>query len=313
MKILISGASGLIGSALVDRFQRSGHEITRLVRGSSSPQRPAVRWDPTAECLDPSGLEGFDAVVHLAGENVASGRWSEAKKRRIRESRVHGTRVLSEALAAVSQPPKVFASASAVGYYGHRGGERLDEQCPPGSGFLAEVCRDWEHTTQLAAAMGIRVVLLRIGLVLAAHGGALPKMLPALRRGLGGRLGNGRQYVSWITLDDVVGAIDHLLADDSLSGPFNLTAPRPVQNRYFTQILARALNRRAILPAPAFLLRAVLGEMADELLLAGARAIPKGLRDSGYEFRDPELDAALQRILADATAGKPSPPTKDPS
>lgn len=297
MKILISGASGLIGSALVKSCTQAGHEMTRLVRTEPRPGQAELPWDPTAERLDPAGLEGFDAVVHLAGESIAGGRWTRRKKERIRDSRACGTRLLSRTLAQLSAPPAVFASASAIGYYGDRGDETLDEESPPGSGFLGEVCREWEAATQPAAEAGIRVVLLRTGLVLASQGSALAKMLPIFRWGLGGRLGSGRQYMSWITLDDVLGAIDHILQSNTLAGPVNLVAPQPVTNRQFTRTLGQVLHRPALLPAPAVALRAVLEEMANALLLGSARVVPRRLIDSGYEFRDPTLDAAFHRLL----------------
>ncbi|MHC4176803.1 MAG: TIGR01777 family oxidoreductase [Planctomycetota bacterium] len=295
MKILISGASGLIGSALVKSFSEAGHEVTRLVR--HQPHAAELRWDPTGGHLDRAELEGFDAVVHLAGENIARGRWTRRQKARIRDSRAVGTRLLSQTLAELADPPRVFASASAVGYYGNRGDEQLDEESPAGVGFLAEVCRDWEAATGPAAGASIRVVQLRLGMVLASHGGALAKMLPLFRLGLGGRLGNGRQYVSWITLDDVVGAVGHVLATGALRGPVNLVAPQPVTNRQLTAALGRVLKRPTFLPAPAVALRIMLGEMAEGLLLASARVVPKRLQDAGYQFRDPELEGALRRIL----------------
>ncbi len=295
MKILISGASGLIGSALVTSCCEAGHQVTRLVRCQPGPQQ--VRWDPAAGRLDPAALEGLDAVVHLAGENVAGGRWTKLKKARIRDSRVEGTRLLSNALAKLADPPEVFASASAVGYYGDRGGQQLDEESPLGSGFLAEVCHEWEAATGPAAEAGIRVVHLRFGVVLGCGGGALAKMLPALRLGLGGRLGSGRQYVSWITLPEVTAAVAHVLATGTLKGPVNLVAPRPVTNRELTAVLGRLLRRPTFLPAPGFALRAMLGQMADELLLASTRVVPRRLLDTGYQFRDPELEEALRHLL----------------
>lgn len=298
MKILISGASGLIGSTLARSSTESGHEVIRLVRSPPGPGQAAIAWDPAAEQLDAAALEGFDAVVHLAGENIAGGRWTRGKKERIRDSRVRGTRLLSRTLARLSSPPGVFASASAIGYYGDRGDKELDEASPAGSGFLAEVCRDWEAATRPAAEAGIRVARLRLGVVLAAGGGALAGMLPPFRWGLGGRLGSGRQYMSWITLDDVTGAIDHVVHSHALEGPINLVAPQPVTNRQFTATLGRVLHRPTLLPAPALVLRLMLGEMADALLLASARVVPRRLLDSGYRFHDPELPGALRRMQA---------------
>ena len=295
MNILISGASGLIGSAMVKSLSEAGHAVRRLVRREAGPAE--VRWDPAAGRLDAADLEGLDAVVHLAGENIAAGRWSRRRRARIRDSRTVGTRLLSRTLAGLADPPGVFISASAVGFYGDRGDQQLDERSPPGSGFLAEVCRQWEAATDPAAGAGIRAVQLRTGMVLASHGGALAKMLPIFRLGLGGRLGGGRQYVSWITLDDVAGAVGHVLLDETLRGPVNLVAPQPVTNRRFTAALGRVLKRPTWLPAPALALRIVLGQMAEELLLAGARVMPKRLLDAGYQFRHPELEAALRHVL----------------
>jgi hypothetical protein len=298
MKILITGSSGLIGSAAVKSLTAAGNAVTRLVRHQPPPGEAAIPWEPAAGRLDPARLEGFDAVVHLAGESIARGRWTAKKMARIRSSRIQGTRLLSETLARLSDKPKVLACASAVGYYGDRGAEEVDETSPPGSGFLAAVCREWEAATQPAADAGIRVVQARLGVVLAAEGGALAKMLPAFRLGLGGRLGSGRQYMSWITLDDVLGAIAHVLATDALRGPVNLVAPQPVTNAEFARALARTLRRPALLPVPAFVLRAALGQMAVELLLSGARVVPRRLLDSGYRFCDPQLHAALRHLLS---------------
>jgi uncharacterized protein (TIGR01777 family) len=298
MDILVTGSSGLIGSALTGRLGAAGHEVTRLVRSSGAVQQGRIQWDPAAERLDAESLEGFDAVVHLAGESVATGRWTAAKKERIRSSRVQGTRLLAQTLARLGRPPGVLVSASAVGYYGDRGDESLDEQSAPGSGFLAEVCQEWEAAADPAREAGIRVVHPRIGLVLSASGGALAKMLPLFRLGLGGPLGSGRQYVSWITLDDLVAAICHSISTDSPSGPVNAVAPEPATNRQFTRALGRALRRPARLPAPAFALRAMLGPMADELLLSSTRVIPRRLTASGFAFGDLQLEEALLRLLA---------------
>ena len=298
MNILVTGASGLIGPALVGKLSDAGHEVTRLVRSAPNPERREIPWDPAAARLDAASVEGFDAVVHLAGESIGQGRWTAAKKERILTSRVQGTRLLAETLARLTRPPAVLVSASAIGYYGDRGEEELDEQRPPGSGFLPDVCRQWEAAAEPAGEAGIRVVHPRIGLVLSASGGALAKMLPVFRWGLGGPLGTGRQYVSWITLEDLVRAMDYLIATDSLSGPVNAVAPNPVTNRQFTRALGRALRRPARLPAPAFALRAMLGQMADALLLASTRVRPRRLVDSGFSFGDPQLEEALGRLLA---------------
>ena len=299
MRLLVTGASGLVGSALIQRLSASGddpapHQIVRLVRGDPRPDGSEIRWAPETGQLDPRVIEGFDAVVHLAGENIAQGRWTAAKKARIRDSRVHGTGLLCRALAGAASRPKVLVSASAVGYYGDRGDEELDETSPAGAGFLAEVCRDWEAATGPAAAAGIRVVCVRLGVILARHGGALARMVPLFRYGLGGRLGNGRQSMSWISLGDAVEAICHVLGDGSLSGPVNLVSPNPATNREFTKALGRVLRRPTPFPAPAFLLRLVLGEMADAMLLASARVFPRRLLASGFKFQTPELKDALR-------------------
>jgi len=298
MKILVSGSSGFVGSRLTAALADAGHQVARLVRSRPKPDRAEIQWDPAAGRLEPSALEGFDAVVHLAGENLSQGRWTNAKKARIRDSRVQGTQLLAQTLARLDDRPGVLVSASAIGFYGDRGNDELDEQSPPGSGFIPDVCRQWESATEPAAEAGVRVVRLRLGLVLSASGGVLGKMLPIFRLGLGGPLGGGRQYVSWITLDDVIGAIQHAIATESLRGPVNAVAPHPVTNREFTRALGRAVRRPAFLAAPAFALRLFLGQMADELLLASTRVLPRRLLDSGFEFRDVAVESALRRVLA---------------
>ncbi len=297
MNVLVSGSSGLIGSALVALLESEGHDVTRLVRSKSTPHEKQVVWDPQAGSMDTDGLRGIDAVVHLAGENIAAGRWTTARKAKIHDSRVKGTRLVSESLASLGQPPTVLASASACGYYGDQGDKILDEQSGPGSGFLADVCRLWEGATKPAAEAGIRVVHLRTGMVLSSSGGALTKMLTPFRFGMGGRLGSGRQYVSWITLDDIVGAIYHCLVNESCNGAVNLVSPNPITNRRFTEALGAVLKRPTWFAVPATVLRLALGEMADELLLASTRATPVRLLASGYRFRYPELEAALRHEL----------------
>ncbi len=295
MRVLVSGSSGLIGIPLVASLKEGGHEVLRLVR-SRSLSEPDVGWDPDAGAIDAARLTGLDAVVHLAGETIGE-RWSEAKKAKIMESRAKGTRLLAGTLAGLSQRPKVLVSASAIGFYGDRGDEPLREESDGGTGFLAGVCRAWEAATEPASEKGIRVVLLRFGPVLSADGGALARMLTPFRLGLGGVLGDGRQYMSWIALDDAVGAIRHALEADALEGPANAVAPDPVTNREFTKTLGRVLGRPAFLPLPAFVLRLAFSEMADEMLLASARVEPARLLASGYEFRFPELEGALRHVL----------------
>ena len=295
MKILVTGASGLVGSALVPFLEAGGHEVARL--GRSAPADGDVRWDPDAGVLDAGALEGFDGVVHLAGENIASGRWTEARKRRIRESRVNGTRLLTETLARLERRPRVLVSASAIGFYGDRGEEELTEGSEPGAGFLSEVCREWEAATEAAEGKGVRVVHARLGVVLSKDGGALAKMLTPFRLGAGGNIGNGRQYMSWITLDDTVAAIGHLLAAESAAGAVNVVAPAPVTNGEFTRTLGRVLRRPTLFPMPGFAARLAFGEMADALLLASTRVKPARLMESGYAFRHGSLEEGLRHIL----------------
>ena len=294
MRIIISGSTGLVGSSLVFNLVAEGHEIFRLVR---SRDEEGVYWDPSGPVPDRSALEGFDVVIHLAGESIAEGRWNEEKKRRIRNSRTEGTRHLSEAIASLSSPPRLFACASASGYYGDRGTEILREESPSGEGFLPDVCREWEAATQVAASKGIRVVNLRFGIILSQNGGALAKMLPPFRLGAGGRIGSGKQYWSWIDLEDVVGVIEYLIQHKTLQGPVNISTPNPVTNAEFTQNLARVLKRPAFFPVPAFAARAVFGEMADALLLCSARMRPTKLIEAGYPFAYPDLESSLRHLL----------------
>ena len=293
MKVAITGSTGLVGTALTALLTSGGHEVLSISRGSSGEN---LIWDPYSDKMESAGLEGVDAVVHLSGENIA-GRWSSEKKKRIRESRIKGTTLLSNTLAGMKAPPKVLVAASAIGYYGERGETILDEEAESGQGFLAEVCREWEAATQPAVEKGIRVVNLRIGVVLTPQGGALQKMLLPFKMGAGGVVGSGRQYWSWITLDDVIGAIYHALATDELSGPVNAVAPNPVTNREFTKILGEVLSRPTLFPLPGFAARLALGEMADELLLSSTRVKPKKLLASGYEFRKSDLESALRHVL----------------
>jgi uncharacterized protein (TIGR01777 family) len=296
MHVVVSGSRGLVGSALVPFLTTGGHRVTRLVRGTAAgPDETA--WDPARGPVDASRLDGVDAVVHLAGENIAAGRWTSARKAEIRRSRVEGTRNLCHALACLPHPPKVFVSASAIGFYGDRGAEILTEASAPGTGFLTDVCREWEAATEPASRAGIRVINLRFGMVLSPRGGALQKLLLPFRLGMGGRIGDGRQFTSWIALDDAVGAIHHALCEESVRGPVNAVAPEPVSNAEFTRTLARVLQRPTLLPVPAFAARLAFGEMADALLLAGARVMPARLQASGYRFRFPDLESALRHLL----------------
>lgn len=297
MHVLVTGASGLVGSALVPLLTAGGHAVTRLVRSTPRPGHAEIPWDPAARSIGTPALEGLDAVVHLAGDNIASGRWTAAKKARIRDSRVQGTLTLCEALAQLVKPPRVLLCASAIGYYGDRGERTLREESAPGTGFLAEVCRAWEAAAAPAVQRGIRVVHLRLGVVLSPAGGALAKMLTPFRLGLGGVVGNGKQYMSWIALDDVLGAMHHALITETLHGPVNVVAPHPVTNQEFTTVLGKVLRRPTRVPLPAFVARLVFGEMADALLLASTRVAPTRLQASGYTFRYPALEEALRHLL----------------
>lgn len=297
MKILVSGSSGLVGSALMRHLAAQGHEPVRLVRSRQERLSQDIFWDPDSGEIEFERLERMDAVVHLAGENIASGRWTAQRKARIRHSRVAGTELLCSALAELAHPPSAVISASAVGYYGDRGDEPLDEDSESGHGFLASVCRDWETATFSAQQAGIRVVNLRLGVVLSPLGGALARLLPVFRRGLGGRLGNGRMYMSWIMLDEVLRGILHCLQNEELAGPVNAVTPQPISNAEFTNALARRLNRPAMLPVPAWAIRLGFGEMGREALLSSARVFPKRLLDTHFSFQYPEISSALRRLL----------------
>lgn len=296
MKVLVTGSGGLIGSALVEVLAAAGHAVTRIVR-SAAPRAGEVSWDPSAGVVDAAGLEGHDAAVHLAGEPIA-GRWTPAKKARILGSRVGGTRLLASALAGLRHPPMALVCASAVGFYGDRGGEVLTEESGPGEGFLPQVVASWEAAAEPARAAGLRVVHLRFGLVLSGRGGALPRMLLPFRFCLGGPVGSGGQFVSWIALSDAVRAIVHALGHGELAGPVNTVSPNPVANRDFARAIGRVLRRPAICRLPAFAIRLMLGQMGRELLLASIRAAPARLLASGFSFRHPALEGALRHELA---------------
>ena len=293
-RVLVTGASGPIGEALLPSLQARGYSITRLLRHQPLGEGQ-ILWNPEKPLL-PQSLSGFEAVIHLAGETIV-GRWTKAKKARIRDSRVLGTRHLAEALAKAPQPPRVLISASAIGFYGDRGEEILREDSPSGTGFLPEVCREWEAASQPAADAGIRTAKMRFGVVLSPTGGALQKMLPPFRMGLGGKIGNGRQWWSWIDVKDLVGAIHHVLKSDLLRGPVNIVAPKPVRNAEFSNILADVLSRPSIFPMPAFAARLALGQMADELLLASQHVEPSKLIATGYPFQFSDLKQALEAML----------------
>ncbi len=296
MRILISGASGLIGSALVARSTALGHVPVALARGEHVPPA-AVRWDPADDAFDATAAEGADAVIHLAGENIAGGRWTRERMRRIRDSRVVGTRLLAEGIARLERKPRVWVGASAIGAYGDRGDEILDEDSAPGQGFLADVCREWEAASEPVEAAGVRRVLLRTGAVLTPKGGALAKMLTPFKLGIAGVIGSGEQWMSWITLDDLCGIFERALQAEDMRGVFNAVAPEPVQNHEFTKTLGKVLHRPTVLPLPAIAARLAFGKLADALLLASTRVVPRRLLDAGHSFAHPTLEPALRALL----------------
>lgn len=297
--IAVTGASGLVGRELVAQLEAAGCLVRSLVRRPVKDAEKEIYWKPSEGQIDAEELNGVDAVVHLAGENIAAVRWTESKKKRIVDSRIEGTRLLSQTLAELPSKPSVLVSASAIGYYGDRGDTRLDESSPAGDGFLAETCVAWEAATAPAQEAGIRTVLMRTGLVLSPEGGLMGTILPVFKWGLGGVVGSGDQYMSWITLGDLARSYRYALNNEALQGPVNATAPHPVTNREFTAALGAAVRRPTIFPVPAFALRLATGEVADEMILASVNALPQRLLDAGFEFQDPELDPALQSVLAD--------------
>ena len=302
MKVVVAGASGLVGSALVPALRDAGHEGVGLGRRAGVGIEP---WDPAAAVLDPAVLEGAGAVVNLAGAGIADGRWTAARQAEILDSRVRSTRLLVDTMTRVSTRPEVFVCASASGYYGDCGERVVAEDAPAGDGFLAGVCRRWEAEARGAEALGIRVVLMRLGVVLTPRGGALAKMLPVFRAGLGGPAGSGRQWTSWMSIDDVVAAFCHAMSSASVEGPVNTTSPMPVRNREFAQALGRVLGRPAALPAPSTALRLMFGRMAEETILQSARLVPARLSASGFSCRFPDIEAALRHVLAGEVAAAP--------
>ena len=296
--IAITGASGMVGSNLSSSLSKQGHQVIPLRRGKSQPKGSDVFWDPDGLGIcDPQRLAGVDTIVHLAGENIAAGRWTTAQKQRIRSSRVDATRNLVRSLKQMEQPPTTFVCASAIGIYGDRGDEQLTERSDPGSGFLVDVCRDWEGAAAEAETAGMRVVQVRIGVVLSAQGGALAKMLTPFKLGMGGIVGSGKQYWSWIGLGDVVGVLEEAVTNESLRGPINAVSPNSMTNREFTKVLGKVLRRPTSFPLPGFMAKLILGEMAKELLLSSARVVPDALMKSGFQFQHADLETCLRHEL----------------
>jgi uncharacterized protein len=296
MKVAITGASGLVGSALIPVLKSMGAQITRMVR--AKPKAGELEWHPNQDEVSAGLLEGFTTFINLAGENIAGGRWTDDQKRKIHDSRIHGTHLLSEAIARLSQKPLVFICASATGIYGDRDDETLDEQSDSGGGFLAGVCREWEKATEPASKAGVRVVHLRFGPILAREGGMLAKLLTPFKMGMGGKVGSGRQYISWIAIEDAIQAIKLAIEDVSIHGALNIVSPNPVTNEEFTKTLGHVLNRPTALAMPAFAARLAFGEMADEMLLASQKVLPKKLIKAGFVFKYPELEPTLKHLLA---------------
>lgn len=295
---MVTGASGLIGQALLAHLREKGHQVFPAIRTTKPIEGEVIRWDPERGFIDYRDLEGVEVFINLAGESIADGRWTSEKKERIRRSRVESTNFLAQIAASLEKKPRLFINASAIGFYGSQGDSILTESSPQGSGFLAEVCQEWEEATHYARREGIRTCQIRFGMVLSPKGGALPKMLPPFRMGLGGKMGNGKQWWSWIALEDAVRAIQHVIDQPDLEGPINVVSPFPVTNSEFTQTLGHILQRPTFLPFPAPFARIAFGEMADELLLASQRALPDKLLKTGFSFTLPKLDVALQALLS---------------
>jgi uncharacterized protein len=298
MKIIISGATGLVGTALTRALRDEGHSVARLVRTGSAAVAGDIQWNPANSKVDLAALEGADAIVNLNGASIGGGRWTPERKKLLRTSRVETTRFLVDSMSRLRQKPRAFVSASAIGFYGSRGDEVLTEASASGTDFLSELSLEWEQEAERAESFGIRAAILRFGIILSSHGGALPRMLTPFKMGVGGHLGDGKQWMSWIALDDVIGIIRWAIADSQVKGPVNVVAPDPVQNSEFTRVLAKVLHRPAIFPAPAFALRLMLGEMADALLLGSQRVRPERLIESGYKFQFDRLEPALGAALA---------------
>jgi uncharacterized protein len=303
MCVLVSGSTGFLGTALIETLERGEHTVVRLARPQTAGSKPtgrsekAVQWDPVAGLFDAAAAEGADVLIHLAGASIAGGRWNASRKKLLRTSRIDATRHLMAALSKLQKPPRVIVAASAVGFYGDRGDEALTETSAPGNDFLATLCREWEAETVRGTEFGARVVSLRFGIILAGHGGALPQMAMSFKFGVGGRIGSGRQWMSWLTLTEAMGIIQFAIANSGLSGPVNAVTPNPAQNSEFTRVLATAMHKPALFPAPAFAIRLALGEMADALLLSSQRVLPSKLEQYGYKFSQPGLASALGEIF----------------
>ncbi len=295
MKVAVTGTSGLIGSGLVSFLSKKGITVSKILR--ENPEGDEISWKPEGGDWNSAFTDGIDGIVHLAGENIASGKWTKEKKEKIKQSRIEGTKSLCDHVLKLPAPPSVFVCASAIGFYGDRGMEFLNESSSRGSGFLPDVCIGWEEAAQSVSSVGIRVVNVRFGVVLSKEGGVLAKMLTPFKMGMGGKIGSGKQYMSWVAMDDVTGAIYHALTTDSLKGPVNVTAPNPVTNKEFTKALGRVLKRLTVMPMPAFAAKLAFGKMANDLLLASTRVAPRKLSDSGYVFQYTELESALRHIL----------------
>lgn len=297
LNFLVSGSSGLIGSALIPFLTTGGHRVTRLVRRKPLSEKGEIYWSPTEDELDPAGMEGMDVVVHLAGENIGEGRWTRNKKRKILESRIKSTALIADTIAGLDTPPKVLVVASAIGYYGNRGKELMTEYSRSGSDFISRVCCRWEQAACSAALKGVRVVFLRIGIVLSPLGGTLKKVLLPFQMGLGGKFGSGGQYMSWIGIDDVIGAIYHSVYCDRLEGPVNVVAPNPVTNAEFTAVLGKILGRPAVFSIPESMIKIVFGKMGDEIILSSTKVLPAKLLETGYKFRYPDIEGVLRHLL----------------
>lgn len=295
MKILLSGASGLVGTRLYEFLAGKGHTIKKLVRKKHLNHTDEIFWDPMTQQVKVDSLEGVDVFINLAGENIAKQRWSKERKKEILESRINATKTLTDAVLKLKNPPKLFINASAVGYYGNAGETLLNENFPAGNDFLAKVCVDWEAAAKPVESKNVRLVFLRFGMVLSGDGGALKAMLTPFKLGVGGALGTGQQYMSWVDLEDLVNVVQHVLENEDLKGPFNVVSPNPVSNQMFTKTLGKVLNRPTLFSIPTFMVKLIFGEMGEELLLASQKCVPEKLQESGYQFKYSQLEDSLQK------------------